>query len=119
MIPRTVHLFSVAITTFIPWLISQASLSAASVFPRPLFVLIHWLLVVLLFGVSFAIYYRGHKGVNPFTVTVIAMLCFFAFEIVYLVFLYEGERWFLTWTDWFVPVFLIASTTYWVGKFFR
>lgn len=116
---RTVRFASVAITVFIPWLIRLAALGAAAMFPRFVFVPVHYALVVLLFGVAFGIYFRGHRGADPFAVMGIAVLSFFAFEAVYFGFLYDGTLWFLTWTDWFVPLFLIASTIYGVGKLFK
>ena len=118
MNPKTIRIATVAITTFIPWLITLAALGATTTLPRPLFVLIHYILIVLLFGVAFSLYYKDRKGVDPFSVMVIAILCLFAYEMVYVGFLYEGPRWFLTYLDWLVPVFLIASTVYWTGKFF-
>lgn len=115
---KTVRVATVAITTFIPWLITLAALDTASSLTRPAFVAVHYVLVVLLFGVAFGIYFRDHKGVDPFTVTVIAMLCLFAYEFISIIFFSEGPRWFLTYVDWLVPAFLTASTIYWIGKFF-
>lgn len=119
MDPKTVRVFSVAITTFIPWLITLAALGASLGLPRPLFILLHYTLNVLLFGVAFSIYYRGHSGVDPFTVTLIAMLSLVLFEVVYLVFIYKGELWFLNYIDWIVPAFLIATTVYGLGKIIK
>lgn len=115
---KIVRIATVAITSFIPWLITLAALSAMTTLPRLAFVAIHYVLVVLLFGVAFAIYFRERKGADPFTVTVIAMLCLLVFEITYAGLLFEGPRWHLTYVDWFVPAFLIASTIYGIGKFF-
>lgn len=118
MHPKTVRVATVAITTFIPWLITLAALGVSSSLERPAFVVVHYVLVVLLFGVAFGIYFRDRKGVDSFTVTVIAMLCLFAYEVIYVTFFFEGSRWFLTYVDWLVPAFLIASTVYWTGIFF-
>ena len=115
---QTVRLVTVAITTFIPWLISLAALGAASMLPRVAFIIVHGVLVVLLFGVAFSLYYKERKGVDPFTVTVIGMLCLLVYEAFYLFSLSEEPHKFLTYVDWFVPAFLIASTIYWTGKFF-
>ncbi|MBI4257134.1 hypothetical protein HY626_03720 [Candidatus Uhrbacteria bacterium] len=118
MHPKTVRIATVAITAFIAWLITLAALGATASLPRVAFIVVHYVLVILLFGVAFGIYYKDHKAVDPFTVTVIAMVCLFAYEFLFLVFLFEGSRWFLTYVDWLVPSFLIASTIYWTGKFF-
>lgn len=119
MDPRTIRIFSVAITTFIPWLISVAALGAITMLPYAIFVPVHYALVVLLFGVGFGFYFHGHKGVDPFTVMGIAVLSIFLFDSIYFGFLYEGELWFLTYADYFLPLFLISSTIYWVGKFLK
>lgn len=118
MHPKTIRVATVAITTFIPWLITLAALGTAGSLVRPVFVTVQYVLVVLLYGVAFGIYFRDRKEVDPFTVTIIAMLCLFVYEFMYIVFFYEGSRWFLTYVDWLVPAFLIASTVYWTGKFF-
>lgn len=118
MHPKTVRVATVAITTFIPWLITLAALGVSGSLARPAFVAIHYLLVVLLYGVAFGIYFRDRNGVDPFTVTMIAMLCLFVYEFVYVTFIFEGSRWFLTYVDWLIPAFLITSTIYWTGKFF-
>ncbi len=116
---RTVHIVSVAITTFIPWLISVAALGAVSQLPYLLFVLVHFALIVLLFGVAFGFYFKEHKMIDPFTVMVMAISSFLVFDAVYFGFIYEGELWFLTYFDWFFPLFLISSTIYGVGKFLK
>lgn len=115
---QTMRVATVAITSFIPWLITLAALGAASSLPRLAFIVIHYLIVALLFGVAFGIYYKEHKGVDPFVVTVTALLCLFVYEFIYITLFSDGSRWFLTYTDWLVPVFLIASTIYWTGTFF-
>ncbi|MDG1949709.1 MAG: hypothetical protein P8J32_02700 [bacterium] len=119
MDPKTIRVFTVAITTFIPWLITLAALGASLGLPRPLFIFLHYTLDVLLFGVAFSIYYRGHPGVDPFTVTLIAMASLLIYEIFYLSFIYKGELWFLTYLDWIVPAFLIATTVYILGKIIK
>ena len=116
---KTVRIFSVAIATFIPWLISVASLGAIAMLPHSLFVLVYYTLVVLLFGVGFGFYFYGHKGADPFTVMGTAIVSLLFFDAVYFGYLYEGDLWFLTYIDWFFPLFLIASTIYWIGKFLK
>ncbi len=116
---QTVRLVTIAITTFIPWLMTLAAMGASTSLPRPLFILFHYVLVVLLFGVAFSFYFRDRKGADPFTVTTLAMLCLFAYEMIYVGFLYEGPPWFLNYVDWFVPLFLISSTIYWVGRMMK
>lgn len=118
MSPKTVRVATVAIATFVPWLIILAALGAAASFPPFWYVLVHYLLVLLLFGVSFAIYFKGHPGVRPFTVMAIAMLCLLSFELAYAV-LFPGAA-HVPWDyiHWFVPLFLAATVVYGVGVMF-
>lgn len=114
---KTIRIVTVAITTFIPWLISVAALGAASGLPRLAGMAIQYPLVVLLFCVAFSLYYKERTGVDPYTVTMIGMLCLIVYEMAYHV-LFQGQQPSLTYFDWFVPAFLIASTMYGTGKFF-
>ncbi len=109
----------IAITAFIPWLITIAALGPANSLPRLLFLAVYYSLNVLLFGIAFANYFKGHQGEDPFVVMGFAMLSIFLFQVIYFKFLYEGDLWFLTYLDWVVPIFLISSTIYFVGKALR
>ena len=113
---RSVQISTVAIATFIPWIITLATLGAVTSFAHPLFLAIHYAITVLLFAVAFSIYYKGHKHVNPFEVMGIAVLSWLVFEGVYYGFIYTGDFWFLTYLDWFVPLFLLAGVVYGVGR---
>lgn len=119
MTHRSVRIFSLLIAAFIPWLITLAAMDTGMMLPRPLFVILHYALVVLLFGVSFAMYYKFYKDAQPFIIMTIAMVSVFVFEVVYLGFFHTGEIWFLNYIDWIVPMFFIASTIYFVGKLLR
>ncbi len=114
-----VSIITVAITAFIPWLLILASLGPAGALPRVLFILVHYTLDVLLFGIAFAHYFKGHQHEDPFVVMVVAMLSLFMYEIVFFKFFYQGEMWFFSYWDWIVPAFIIASTIYFIGKVLR
>jgi len=109
----------VAITTFIPWLISTASLEAVYQLPYVLFLGVYYMLLILLFGVAFGFYFWGHKEEDVFTVMGTALFSFLLYDLLYIQFVYQGEVWFLNYFDWFLPLFLISSTIYWVGKFLK
>lgn len=119
MAHRSVRIFSILVLAFIPWLIIHAAMGAGTMLPRPFFIILHYTLAVLLFGIVFAIYYKWHTEARPFTVMASAMVGVFVFEVVYLGWMDEGERQFLNYIDWIVPMFLIASTIYFVGRFFQ
>lgn len=113
------RVISIAIASFIPWIITLAGLSAAMGLSRPLFIAIHYFLDIALFAIAFAMYFKGHPGEDPFTVMAIAMVCLFVFELAFFAFFYDGDYWFLSYVDWIIPAFLIASTIYWIGKIMR
>lgn len=119
MTTRSTNFATILIASFIPWLITLAALGAAASLPRTFFLFFHYALCVLLFGIAFAIYFRGHSWTKPFTVMANAIISILIFEFVYVCFVYEGEFRFLTYLDWIVPLFLIATTIYVVGKIFR
>ena len=48
----------------------------------------------------------------PFIGMIICMIVLFIVEIVFFNFFYDKPLWFLNFTDWIVPVFIIASTIY-------
>ena len=43
---------------------------------------------------------------------IICMIVLFMVEIIFFNFFYDKSLWFLNFTDWIVPVFIIASTIY-------
>lgn len=116
---KAAAVLTVTIFAFFGWLPILLSLALIRDLPRPLFVLIHYLLDILVFAGVFAAYHR-HVGLfSPFATMAIAMLSLFAIEFVYWKFLYSGELWFLNFVDWIVPAFLVASTIYFIGLLFQ
>ncbi len=116
---RVAHFLTIAITAFIPWFIVLAAMGATSDFSGLFFLMLHYALVVLLFGIAFAMYFRGHPGEQPFTVMVSALISLFVFEFVFVRFVSYGGGVSLTYLDWIVPLFLIAATVYGTGKLFK
>ena len=114
-----IKIIPIAITAFIPWIIALAGFSAAASLPRSLFITVHYLMDVSLFAIAFIVYFRVHPKSGPFGVMAIAMASLAVFELVYFGYFYEGDLWFLTYIDWIVPAFLIASTIYWIGKLMK
>lgn len=112
---KATHHGTVAITAFIPWILTLAGLSATMELSRAVFIPVHYIMDILFFGVAFGWYFKGHLKQDPFRVMIVAMAYLLLFELIYFGFMYEGELWFLTYVDWVIPVFLIASTIYGVG----
>jgi hypothetical protein len=116
---RSTNFITVSVTAFIPWLIIILTFGAGGDLPRALYLLIHYALVVFLFGIAFAIYFRTHSMAQPFIVMVDAMLSVLVYEFVFVKYVYEGELWFLNYFDWIVPFFLTAMTIYCIGKILK
>ena len=57
-------------------------------------------------------YFSGAVMPSPFVGMIICMVALFCIEIVFFGFIYDKPITFLNFTDWIVPVFLIASTVY-------
>ena len=112
---RVTSALAVSVFSLIAWVPILLVLSWIRNLPRPWFVLLHYVLDILLFGVVFAVYYRYFGSFSPFATTAIAMVSLFVIEFVFWGLFYHGELWFLNWVDWIVPAFLVASTVYWVG----
>jgi hypothetical protein len=100
------------------WLPILFTLSWIRGLPRFWFVLLHYALDVLVFGLVFSLYYKRVGHLSPFATMAVAMLSLFAIELVFWGIFYSGEMWFLNWIDWIVPAFLVASTVYLVGGVF-
>ncbi len=93
-------------------------LGQASGTSRVVFVLLHYLAVVVSFGLVYFVFFRYFSYFNPFTTMAVGILSVFLIELVVFSYFYQGELWFLNFVDYIVPVFLAASTIYFVGKWF-
>ncbi|PJA45244.1 hypothetical protein CO174_04025 [Candidatus Uhrbacteria bacterium CG_4_9_14_3_um_filter_50_9] len=113
---KIVFIGTIAITAFIPWLLLLAGLSQITELSRLFFIVIHYLMNMALFAIAFGWYFKGHQKEDPFRVMAVALVCLVVFELVYFGFIYEGELWFLTYVDWIIPAFLVATSIYGVGK---
>jgi hypothetical protein len=112
---RQTGFLTILMFSFIPWLLTQQALNTTVGVPRILFVFIHCALVVLFYGVSFAIFFRG-RSASAFDTAAKAVVSVLSLEFLYIGFFYKGELWFLNYWDWIFPMFLIAAVVYGVGK---
>lgn len=108
-----------AIASFLSWIIVLAFLSKLMSLPRLSFVISHYLLNILIFGIVFSALYKFTKPLSPFTTMATAMVTLFAVEFIFWKFIYTGKIWFLNFFDWILPAFLVASTIYLVGLYFK
>ena len=84
---------------------------------RLVFVILHYLAVVVLFAIAYYIYFKNFGYFSSFTTMAIAVVSVFILELIVFNFFYSGELWFLNFVDYIVPVFLAASSVYFVGEY--
>ena len=82
--------------------------------PRIWFIILHYLVDIVVFGGIFWVYAKFGQKVEPFQTMAIAMIALIAAEFVLWKFVAPGNTQYLTFVDWIVPAFLIASTVYFV-----
>lgn len=103
----------IGIHALIAWIAIEIFVNLAHGLRRWTFIVTHYLVVVAAFAVVFYSYDRFFGGdASPFAVTATAMGSVLLFEFIVFRFLYSGERWFLNWVDWMVPLFLATTTVY-------
>lgn len=111
-----VQILTIAIASFIPWLITLSAVDAIQSLPRLIAVLVHYVMVVILFGMAFAIYFKSHPKSDPFLVMTFAIVSILIFDLAnFQKISMISERTF-DYVDWIVPIFLITTTIYSVGK---
>jgi len=106
---------SIVFFTLASWILILISLAKLQQSPRIVFVLVHYLLDIIVFGVLFFIHYKYFSKFSPFTTMAVAMVVLILTEFIFWKFFYSGELWFLNFIDWIVPAFLVASTIYLIG----
>ncbi len=113
---HTVKIVPIIVASFIPWLILVAAETTAYGLGDPWFWIIQYTLAILLFAIAFSIYFRANPKAETFEVTISAMASVVIYEIVYWTFIYEGVSPCEGYVHWIVPMFLIATTIYTLGK---
>ncbi len=108
-----------ALFSFVSWLTILTSFSFLKDAPRAWFVAIHYTLNIAVFSLFFGIHFKFFPSFSPFATMATAMTSLIVFEAIYWGYFYKGELWFLNFTDWILPAFLIASTIYFVGVFIK
>lgn len=101
------------------WFVVLGLLSLAGRLPRFWFVLGHYVVDALVFGLIFWVLFRRVDGLSPFSAMAVGMVTLSVLEYVAWGLLYKGDLWFLTFADWIVPAFIVASTMYFAGLYAR
>ncbi len=103
----------ISLHAFVAWMVIEVFVNLAHRFSRVTYLVWHYLIVVAAFVGVFGLYHRFFDtGATAFAVTATAMSAVFGFEFIVFRFLYSGERWFLNWADWILPVFLATTSIY-------
>lgn len=106
----------IAIYAFVPWVIKLFVLTIAADLPRAVFIFLHFVVAILLFAFIFHFYFEVHLTASAFDTTVKSVLALVVFDAVFLGFYASEPMRYLTYIDWIVPMFLIATTIYATGK---
>ncbi len=108
--------FVVGLYAFVPWVTIVFVLHFIVYFPRIVFIGLHYVLSCLLFGFIFSHYFEVYPGSKPFEITGIALVCVFVFEWIFFYFFENNAVRLFDYVDWIFPMFLLASSLYFVGS---
>lgn len=100
------------------WVLIEFFVNKAHTLKRSTYIVLHYAVIVAVFSIIFGFYYSYAPERDQFWTTSIGMTFVLAFEFVIFRYLYSGERWFLNWIDWILPMFVAASSIYFIGAFF-
>ena len=109
------NLFLIGLHAFVAWTLVEAFVNNAHKLNRKTYVVLHNVVVVIVFGTVFGAFYAFVGSESLFWTTVIAMAFILFLEVFVFRFLYSGERWFLNWVDWIVPMFFATTVIYQIG----
>ncbi len=108
-------LANIALHALIAWMLVEVFVNNAHRLNRKSYIFFHYVSVVAAFAAVFFQYFKHFMHYSVFITTMIAMFFVLLLEFVVFKFLYSGDRWFLNYIDWIVPMFLAMSTVYFVG----
>ncbi len=100
------------------WIILGIFFAIATGLSRSFFIISHYLTSFLATALFFSILYKFFPTFSPFWTMITAMISFFIIEIIVFNFFYKEKLWFLNFTDWMIPVFIISTTIYGLGVYF-
>lgn len=107
----------IGIHALIAWILIEIFVNRAHSLSRTSYLLWHYFTVIVSFAGLFWIYFfLFGTSASPFAVTIVGMGFVLFLELVVFRFLYSGERWFLNWVDWILPMFLATTTIYVVAS---
>ncbi len=105
-------------TSLFTWFCLGLYFTFSSNLSRLTFIFFHYLVSIISTLFFFSILFKFFSTFNPFWTMICAMISFFIIEFIVFNFFYKQDLWFLNFTDWMVPVFIISTTIYFLGKYF-
>ena len=110
--PVPLHSIFICLHALVAWILVEMFVNLSHRLARPVFIVSHYIFVAFAFSALFFLYNRFFVELDPFSTMAIAMLFVFFLEVLVFRFLYSGERWFLNYVDWIVPIFIAATAIY-------
>ena len=106
----------IGVHSLIAWILVEVFVNTSHRLKRPAYMAFHYLVVMVSFSLVFWLYFKFFGSTSPvFWTTITACAYILILEWVVFRYLYSGDRWFLNWSDWILPVFLAASSIYLMG----
>lgn len=115
MFDAFIDILTIGLHALVAWVLVEVFVNNAYRLNRRAYIFWHYVSVVTSFAAVFAFYFHQFNAFPVFIATFIAMSFVFVLEVIVFHFLYSGERWFLNFVDWLLPIFLAMSTIYFVG----
>lgn len=103
----------IGVHALIAWILIEVFVNMAHNLSRAHYLLWHYFVVIIAFAGLFSVYFTLFDvDATAFEITSIGMLFVLSLEWIVFRFLYSGERWFLNWADWILPMSLAMTTIY-------
>jgi hypothetical protein len=98
------------------WILIELFVNTCHRLPRPVYIILHNLVVAVSFGLVFSFYFRFFAEYSIFKTTLLTTGFILLLEFVVFRFLYSGEKWFLSFIDWLLPIFIATTAIYFAGS---
>ncbi|MEK7139684.1 MAG: hypothetical protein AAB817_03230 [Patescibacteria group bacterium] len=98
--------------TLTSWVVLWWLLAYAQTLPRLAFVLVHYGLIILVFGSLFLLYYHTLDHFAAWETAALAVISVVVIQFIFQTFFYQGTGEWLTVADWLIPTVITAGVVY-------
>ena len=114
-------IISLAIHTFISWVAASTYMFYFyNRLEKTRFVVGFYIVTIFVNVLIYYLFFKvSNRELTPFATTSISMIIYFAIYFVIYKWFYRGELWFLNYTDFIIPVFIMTSVIYFLGVFIK